>query len=362
MADSNIVLSLTNVGQRYGALDVLSDVNLEVERGHFVSLLGPSGCGKSTLLSIIAGILSQTSGAVCLNGKVVDALPPYQRDIGMVFQDYALFPHLSVFDNIAFGIRMRRKCADIEITTRVEEMLELVRLPGLGNRYPSQLSGGQQQRVAIARALAPRPSLLLMDEPLSNLDAKVRESMRLELKAIQRSTGITTVYVTHDQEEAMALSDRVVVMKAGRLEQIGAPQEIYWKPTTRFVADFVGRANIIEGKFIADAAGNIDFHAATGLQLRSAAPEGELSDYTAAVIRPEQIHLGRAATSASENVFEAKVVATQFTGALTLLLCHAGKQELQVLCANTRPEEAPQVGEEVSLHFSASSLHPLRGD
>lgn len=360
MADSNTILSLVGVGQRYGSLEVLSDVNLQVERGHFVSLLGPSGCGKSTLLNIIAGINAQTAGQIRLNGEVVDARPPYERDIGMVFQDYALFPHLSVFDNVAFGIRMRRKASQADIATRVREMLELVRLSGLEKRFPSQLSGGQQQRVAIARALAPRPSLLLMDEPLSNLDAKVRESTRLELKAIQRSTGVTTVYVTHDQEEAMSLSDRVVVMRAGRIEQIGAPREVYWRPATRFAADFVGRANILEGSFSDDIAGAM-FNSSGGLKLRSVMPEGNLQNYGAVVIRPEQIHIRGAAAATSENSLPAKVVGTQFTGALTLLSCRSGDQDLHVLCANTRAADAPQVGDDVELQISALSLHPLVG-
>lgn len=353
-------LSLADIGKAYGAIDVLSDVNLEVAQGEFVSLLGPSGCGKSTLLGIIAGTVLPSHGHVRLAGQIVDELPPYGRDLGMVFQDYALFPHLSVFDNIAFGIRMRHpRTSRDAIAARVGEMLELVRLPGLGTRLPAQLSGGQQQRVAIARALAPSPALLLMDEPLSNLDAKVRESTRAELKAIQKQTGITTIYVTHDQEEAMALSDRVVVMRAGRLEQVGPPADIYLRPATRFAADFVGRANILEGQFSPGTNGHSVFTLSTGLTLRTRLDDVLPEAFDCAVIRPEQICIG-SPPDATRNVVEGKVAALQFTGPLTLLDCDVGAQRLSVLAANTSARGTPQVGDVVTLHFAPEMLHAIR--
>jgi iron(III) transport system ATP-binding protein len=222
----------------------VDDLSLEVRAGELVTLLGPSGCGKTTALRMIAGFEAPTAGEIRIEGQRVTGQLPYVRNTAMVFQSYAIFPHLSVAENVAFGLRMRGVGAG-EIARRVEAMLELVQLPGLGPRAPDQLSGGQQQRVALARAVITEPKVLLFDEPLSNLDAKLRAEMRDEIRAIQRRVGITSIYVTHDQAEAMALSDRIVVMRAGRLEQVGTPVEVYARPATRFVADFVGRVNFL---------------------------------------------------------------------------------------------------------------------
>src|SRR5919199_1176425 len=230
--------------------------DLNVERGEFVSFLGPSGCGKTTTLRMIAGFEMPTAGAIRINGADVTFTPPNQRKVGMVFQSYALFPNMTIAENIGFGLKVAKKPA-AEIRQRVEEMLKLIHLPQLGSRYPYQLSGGQQQRVALARALAIKPQVLLLDEPLSALDAKIRVSLRNEIRAIQRQLGITTVYVTHDQEEALSLSDRVVVMNEGRIEQIGTPFEIYNFPQTSFVASFVGTLNVIPARVIDPAAGRI---------------------------------------------------------------------------------------------------------
>lgn len=221
--------------------------HLEARDGEFLTLLGPSGCGKTTTLRIIAGFEKPERGGILFDGKRVNDLPPYERGIGIVFQDYALFPHMTVFKNIAFGLEMKR-LPKAEIERRVRWALELVGLEGLENRYPEQLSGGQQQRVALARALVVEPDVLLLDEPLSNLDAKIRERLRGEIKRIQRELGITTVYVTHDQEEAMAVSDRIAVMNVGRVEQVGKPLELYYRPRTEFVARFLGLSNILELK------------------------------------------------------------------------------------------------------------------
>lgn len=228
------------------------DFALTIERlrardGELLTLLGPSGCGKTTTLRIIAGLEKPNSGEVLFNGTPVNDLPPYERNIGIVFQDYALFPHMTVFKNVAFGLEMR-KLPRMEIERRVKRALELVNLEGLENRYPEQLSGGQQQRIALARALVVEPEVLLLDEPLSNLDAKIRERLRSEIKRIQRELKITTIYVTHDQEEAMALSDRIAVMNFGRVEQVGKPLELYHYPKTEFVARFLGSSNILELK------------------------------------------------------------------------------------------------------------------
>jgi putative spermidine/putrescine transport system ATP-binding protein len=244
MSDS--FLSVRQVRKVFGPTVVVQEFNLDVRQGEFVSFLGPSGCGKTTMLRIVAGFEEPSAGSVFIGGKDVTGLKPNQRNIGMVFQAYALFPNMTVAQNIGFGLKVAGK-PSTEIRGRVAEMLQLIKLPEFGDRYPYQLSGGQQQRVALARAMAPRPQVLLLDEPLSALDAKVRVSLREEIRAIQKELGITTIFVTHDQEEALSMSDRIVVMYNGRAEQVGAPFEIYNRPATRFVAGFVGTLNVIEG-------------------------------------------------------------------------------------------------------------------
>src|SRR5574338_1145694 len=229
-----------------GEVTAVRDVNLEIQKGELVTLLGPSGCGKTTTLRMIAGFEFPTTGSITLDGREINSLPPHQREMSMVFQSYAIFPHLTVFENIAYGLNVQRLDQKV-ISSRVDKVLELVHLEGYGSRAPGQLSGGQQPRVALARALVMEPKVLLMDEPLSNLDAKLREEMRTEIRRIQKELNITSVYVTHDQIEAMTLSDRVVVMNQGVIEQIGSPVEVYRFPNSRFVANFIGRANFIDG-------------------------------------------------------------------------------------------------------------------
>ena len=241
-----IHLRVRGISKRFGSFMALDDVSLEVESGKLVCFLGPSGCGKTTLLRVIAGLETQDSGSVEIGGRDVSRLPPAQRDFGIVFQSYALFPNLTARQNVGYGLVNRRK-GRREIAGRVDELLLLVGLPDQGAKYPSQLSGGQQQRVALARALASSPSLLLLDEPLSALDARVRVHLRDEIKSLQRRLGITTIMVTHDQEEALAMADRIVVMNRGRVEQIGSATEIYGQPASSFVADFVGEMNMLDG-------------------------------------------------------------------------------------------------------------------
>jgi len=243
-------LEVRNLHKRFGDFVALGDISLDVGEGEFVCFLGPSGCGKTTLLRAIAGLDPQTSGTIRQKGRDISALPPAQRDFGIVFQSYALFPNLTVADNVGYGLVNRRQ-KRTEIAGRVAELLALVGLPDAGARYPAQLSGGQQQRVALARALATSPGLLLLDEPLSALDARVRLRLRHEIKALQRRLGVTTIMVTHDQEEALTMADRIVVMNQGAIEQVGTPQQIYGKPLTAFVADFVGAMNFLEGTFAA---------------------------------------------------------------------------------------------------------------
>jgi putative spermidine/putrescine transport system ATP-binding protein len=238
-------LQLSALSKRFGTMTAVDAIDLTVAQGEFVTLLGPSGCGKTTTLNMIAGFIPPDAGSIRLRGKAVEALPPFRRDLGLVFQDYALFPHMTVAENVAFGLRMRHVPRP-EIAQRVSEALDLVQLGHLGDRRPLQLSGGQRQRVALARALVIRPAMLLLDEPLSNLDLKLREEMRVEISALQRRLGIATVFVTHDQGEALTMSDRIAVMRHGRIEQVGAPDDIYERPATRFVAGFIGTANLID--------------------------------------------------------------------------------------------------------------------
>ena len=246
-ADRAPYLQIQHISKSFGDLAAVEDVSLDVADGELVTLLGPSGCGKTTLLRIIAGLEVHDSGSLRQAGVDISRLPPRQRDFGIVFQSYALFPNLTAAQNIAYGLENRRR-PRAEIAERVRELLTLIGLPDVGKKYPSQLSGGQQQRIALARALATSPGLLLLDEPLSALDARVRVSLRLEIKHLQKRLGVTTIFVTHDQEEALVMSDRIVVMNKGRIEQVGAPQEIYRQPATPFVADFVGVMNFLPGR------------------------------------------------------------------------------------------------------------------
>lgn len=242
----NVIIRLTDVDKSFDDERVVKKLNLDVEEGEFLTMLGPSGCGKTTTLRMIAGFEVPTSGQIFLEGEDVDDKKPNERNVNTVFQNYALFPHMNVFDNIAFGL-VEKKVKKDEIRSRVEEMIKLVQLDGMEKRMPAQMSGGQKQRVAIARALVNRPKVLLLDEPLGALDLKLRKQMQGELKALQRRLGITFIYVTHDQEEALTMSDRIAVMNRGRLEQVGTPEEVYNHPETKFVADFIGESNIIEG-------------------------------------------------------------------------------------------------------------------
>ena len=273
------LLSLDRVSKRFGDIHAVKDMTLDVARGEFVSLLGPSGCGKTTTLQMIAGFLPASEGAIRLDGRDLARVKPAQRGLGVVFQSYALFPHMTAAQNVAFGLEMRG-VARPEREARVRETLELVGLSGLADRFPRRMSGGQQQRVALARALVIRPDVLLLDEPLSNLDAKLREEMQIELRQIQRNLGTTTILVTHDQNEAMALSDRVVVMNKGMVEQIATPQQAYERPASPFVAQFLGKTNEFSG-MVVDGAANVG-------AVTAPAP-AHLSGPVTVVVRPERL-------------------------------------------------------------------------
>lgn len=244
---SDLVLQLKQINKYFGQSHVIKDVNIDFEKGHFVTFLGPSGCGKTTLLRMVAGFYEPDDGEILLNGKRIERIPPYSRNTAMVFQEYALFPHMNVFDNVSYGLRVKNRPKE-EIERRVKEALDIMQLKGMEDRFPNQMSGGQQQRVAVARALVMNPEVLLLDEPLSNLDAKLRESVRVELRDIQKKMGLSTIYVTHDQSEALSMSDMIVVLKGGVVHQTGSPQEIYFEPKTPFVADFIGTTNLLSVK------------------------------------------------------------------------------------------------------------------
>ncbi|RDD68786.1 putative 2-aminoethylphosphonate ABC transporter ATP-binding protein [Paracoccus versutus] len=309
-------LTISNLEKYYGPYHALRDVSLSVRRGEFVCFLGPSGCGKTTLLRAIAGLDPQSSGQIWQDGRDISLLPPARRDFGIVFQSYALFPNLSVIDNVAFGLRNTGVSAK-DARTRAQELLAMVGISEHAQKYPSQLSGGQQQRVAIARALAMSPGLLLLDEPLSALDARVRVRLREELHDLQRRVGVTSIMVTHDQEEALSLADRIVVMNAGRVEQFDTPQRIYSHPANRFVAEFVGDMTLIDGQSDGQDAVRIRQQRLELGQLRKGAPTGA----TAIGIRPEDLVLTQSGTG--PNTVTATVDAVEFSGASAVVRLHA---------------------------------------
>ncbi len=288
------VQSVTKVfGAGADRVVALDDVTIAIRENEFFTLLGPSGCGKTTLLRLIAGFDHPTSGAILLGGADISALPPFRRPVNTVFQSYALFPHMTVADNIGFGLKMQGKPKD-EVARAVDDMLRLVRMTELKNRQTSQISGGQQQRVALARALAPHPRVLLLDEPLSALDLKLRKEMQIELKRLQHQTGITFIFVTHDQEEALTMSDRVAVMNQGRILQVGSPRAIYDHPAERFVADFIGETNFLEADIVSAANGEATVRLSSGRTVPATAPEGAApAGRVTVVIRPEHARLAR---------------------------------------------------------------------
>ena len=300
------------ITKRFGTKTVLRDFALEIRGKQFVTFLGPSGCGKSTALNIIAGLIPATDGEVSIDGERIDRLPPEKRGFGMVFQNYALFPHMTVFGNIAFGLQLQRRPAE-EVRRRVQEMLELVQLPGFEDRYPGQLSGGQQQRIAIARALVLHPRLMLLDEPLSNLDAKLRIEMRAEIKRLHTSLGLTSIYVTHDQVEALSLSDWVVVMKDGVLIQAGPPQEIHDQPANVFVADFMGFRNFFPTRVTALGAERLVEAEANGMALRGRTRHTFTPGASAvAAIRPDDVLIG--GDAGTPNTFRGTVDIVEYLG------------------------------------------------
>ena len=342
-------LDLRHIRKEFGSFTAMQDIDLEIRKGEFVCFLGPSGCGKTTLLRIIAGLETQTAGSISQGGRDISLLPPARRDYGIVFQSYALFPNLSVADNVAYGL-VNRKTPRSEIKQRVTELLKLVGLPGSDAKFPGQLSGGQQQRIALARALATAPGLLLLDEPLSALDALERIRLRQEIRTLQQKLGVTTIMVTHDQEEALSIADRIVVMNHGVIEQIGTPMDIYREPASPFVADFVGKVNVLPARL---EQGMLRFGS---MCLPCAGEDRELARV---YLRPEDV-LARPIEPGDLHVFEAQIDKIEFLGSY----CHVhvlspalGAQKLMVyLSLNFLSEQSLQVGSTVTLKLLPERL------
>ena len=351
MADE--FLRIENLVKTFAGNTVVKGVNLAFNKGEFVTLLGPSGCGKTTILRMVAGFEKPTSGNILVEGKDISPLPPNQRKIGMVFQAYALFPNMNVEDNVGFGLKIGGVAVE-ERKARVEEMLKLIGLSGYGKRYPFEMSGGQQQRVALARALAPKPRMLLLDEPLSALDAKIRVSLRQEIRAIQRELGITTMFVTHDQEEALSISDRIVVLSAGNVEQFGTPFEIYNKPATRFAATFVGTLNTLKAK-VADPARKtvtIDGQVVTIPALPANATAGQ---DIALTMRPEAVSLANG--HARDIVLDGTVASVNFLGSVIRLKVNLGQDNaIELDTFNDQRTPPPAHDAKVQVTLSGSDI------
>ncbi|MCC7450445.1 MAG: ABC transporter ATP-binding protein [Anaerolineae bacterium] len=336
-----------------GMVTAVDHVSLNIRQGEFVTLLGPSGCGKTTTLRLIAGFEAPTHGRILLDERDITAQPPNKRDMAMVFQSYALFPHMSVFDNVAYGLQTHHVPAGT-IRTKVNDALDVMSLTGLGDRRPNQLSGGQQQRVALARCLVMEPRVLLFDEPLSNLDAKLRVAMRSEIRALQRRLNITSVYVTHDQVEAMAMSDRIVVMNAGRIEQIGSPEEIYRRPATRFVADFIGRANFIETCAEAITGDHVVVPLLGQKVSVPVNPAIKVGDRLTAVVRPEALIL-----TPDPALTQVAVEQAMYLGTAVDYVVRSDDHTLIVVDADPRASRIFTEGQTVGLDFIAEAIHLL---
>jgi len=341
----NKLVEIKEITKSFDDLVVLNHINLFIRQNEFVTLLGPSGCGKTTLLRLIGGFESQDSGTILFNKKQLQELPPYEREINTVFQNYALFPHLNVFDNVAFGLKIK-KLPKEEITEEVNKALKMVKLEGLGNRRINQLSGGQQQRVAIARAIVNKPKLLLLDEPLGALDLKLRQNMQYELKEMQKALGISFVFVTHDQEEALTMSDIVVVMNNGKIQQIGTPEDIYNEPENKFTAMFIGESNIIDGVMKKDF-----FVEFSGIGFECVDKGFEKDELVDIVIRPEDIVLTK-----EEKGFIAVIVDDiTFKGVHYEIIVMVNGKEYII-----HSTDKQEVGENVSLHFDPEDIHVMR--
>jgi spermidine/putrescine transport system ATP-binding protein len=356
---------LQGVTKRFGDLTAVREMDLDIPRGQFFTMLGPSGCGKTTTLRMIAGFEDPSEGTVLLEGEDVTGLPPFKRATNTVFQSYALFPHLSVERNVGFGLERRRVSRD-EIRRRVSEELERVGLAGEAKRKPRQLSGGQQQRVALARALVNRPAVLLLDEPLGALDLKLRKQLQVELKRIQQEVGITFVYVTHDQEEALTMSDRIAVMNHGLIEQMGEPEEIYERPRTTFVAGFIGVSNLMPGEVVSTATGTAELRLDAGVTVRAGAAGVSVGERAHAVVRPEKLQLRRTngAEPDGRASVDVQVESSLYLGTATQVIVRLPDDtRMTVLVPNTDEEarrRLPATGDPARLAWSSDNIHMVR--
>ena len=342
-------IRLRGLRKTFGEVVAVDSVDLDLADGEFLTLLGPSGSGKTTVLRMIAGFELPTAGSIELGGQDVSALPPFQRDVNTVFQDYALFPHMTVQENVEYGLKVKKIGRD-ERRRRAQEALDAVRLDTYGARKPAEMSGGQRQRVALARALVNRPKVLLLDEPLGALDLKLREQMQVELKAIQRDVGITFVFVTHDQEEALTMSDRLAVMRAGQIEQVGAPREVYDEPASTYVADFLGLANLVPATVTAP-----DEVEAFGVRRPVATGDLAAGEACSLLIRPERLRV----LAAGQGQLDAVVEQVVFAGAVTHVHLRVGEQMLQAVLSNDGTGSDAQVGTSVGVELAADALRVL---
>jgi len=343
--ENNIIIDLKNISKQYDGVDVLKDINLYIRKNEFLTLLGPSGCGKTTTLRIIGGFEQPSTGDIIFEGKRINDVPPYKRQINTVFQKYALFPHMNVFENIAFGLKIK-KVPKHEIKERVQRILKLVNLSGYENRDVESLSGGQQQRIAIARALVNEPKVLLLDEPLGALDLKLRKDMQIELKDMQKRVGITFIYVTHDQEEALTMSDTIIVMDKGRIQQIGTPEDIYNEPKNAFVADFIGESNIIEGTMVRDLL--VEFADTRFVCVDKGFGENTPVDI---VIRPEDIKV----VPEEEGMLTGIVTSVTFKGVHYEMLVQEKDREWMIHSTVMEP-----VGSHIGMVFEPESIHVMK--
>ncbi|KTG10147.1 Fe3+/spermidine/putrescine ABC transporter ATP-binding protein [Haloprofundus marisrubri] len=359
------VVELSNLTKRFRDVTAVDDIDLSIRSGEFLTLLGPSGCGKTTTLRMVAGFEKPSDGVIRIDGEGVTNTAPYDRDTGMVFQQYALFPHMTVADNVAFGLEMQGRPRD-EIDERTRDALEMVRLSGLGDRYPSELSGGQQQRVALARALIIEPSVLLLDEPLSNLDKKLRQEMRLEILRLHRELDVTMIYVTHNQDEALTMSDRMAVMNDGNIHQVGTPEEVYRHPADEFVADFIGNANLLGGQVTNVSADSytVDLDNGASAQLAaSTADSATVSEGRDVVLlfRPERFRIGARGETSGDNHLDGDVVEATFLGSHMEYLVDVGDEIVHVFKQTLVDGERFEQGEAVTLSFGRDAPFVIPG-
>ena len=359
-ASRSVAVALSGVTKRFGEFVAVDDLSLDIYEGEFFSLLGPSGCGKTTTLRMIAGFEEPTGGSISVAGEQVQGVPPYRRPVNTVFQSYAIFPHLNVFDNVAFGLR-RSGVKGEELNTRVTEACEMVQLSGFEKRKPTMLSGGQQQRVALARALVNRPKVLLLDEPLGALDLKLRKELQLELRTLQHEVGITFVYVTHDQEEALTMSDRIAVMNEGKVQQIADPTTLYELPKNSFVANFIGQINVFSGVVESVSGDRVTLRTSREMRIEAYSQEGagvEVGAEAQAAVRPEKIRFG----GAGDNASTAEIRQIVYLGVSTQYIAELpGGEKLVLYQQNAQDAENPSVGEEVPVSWDARNCLVLGG-